>query len=112
MTRRQFTATSNAHAKVKAGVARLGGPNGRRRSNLSPYSQRLTPAEVAQIWFRRGAQFANQIWKTYPDFPEPGPDGLLSLSRIREWFDRFEGRKQPFSSATEEEEEIMRLIHA
>lgn len=64
----------------------------RRRANLTILSRRLTPAEVAQLWFRRAADFGDEIAKTYPDFPKPGPDGLFLLSQIESWFDRFHGR--------------------
>lgn len=80
-----------------------------RRAALNPLSRRLTPKEVAQLWFRRGEDFAEIIHQTYPNFPNPGPDGLFLLSSVEAWFDRFHGRPQPSASSRErEEEEAMR----
>jgi len=79
----------------------------RRPSNLTPFSRRLTPREVAQNWFRRGADFDFQT--AYRDFPKPGPDGLLLLSTVEAWFDRFHGNRQPSPDPSkDEEEEAMR----
>lgn len=77
-----------------------------RRATLTVHARRLTPAEVAQHWFRRGTDF--DFRKTYPDFPAPGPDGLFLLSAVEGWFDRFHGRKHVLPVTTEEEEIAMR----
>jgi hypothetical protein len=67
---------------------------GKRRTALSAMSQRLTPGEVAQFWFRRGADFGPKIADEYPDFPHPGPDGLFLLEDVRAWFDCWHGKRQ------------------
>ena len=81
-----------------------------RRSVLCIHSQRLTPVEVARLWFRRGADYVDTIHVTYPDFPKPGPDGLFLLSQVQGWFDRFHGVSQKKGShdITGEEEDFMR----
>jgi hypothetical protein len=79
----------------------------KRHSNLTTFSRRLTPREVAQHWFRRGADFDVRV--SYPDFPKPGPDGLFLLSAVEEWFDRFHGHRQlSRDPSMDEEEEAMR----
>jgi hypothetical protein len=75
-----------------------------RRPALSNYSQRLTPAEVARNWFRRGPDY---MAKVPADFPKPGPDGLFLLSQVEAWFDRFHGIKQR-PEQNGEEDAIMR----
>lgn len=67
-----------------------------RRARPSTYdpalSQRLTPAEVAQFWFRRGAAYAiAQLRIDHPNFPEPGPDGLYLTAQVAAWFDKWHG---------------------
>ena len=80
-----------------------------RRPALTLHTRRITPVEVAQLWFRRGAAYTNQIRIDHPDFPMPGPDGLFLLSQVEAWFDQFHGRKQPSLVPPErEEEEAMR----
>ena len=79
----------------------------KRHSNLTTFSRRLTPREVAQHWFRKGADF--DFRSTHHDFPKPGPDGLFLLSAVETWFDRFHGYRQPSSDpAKDEEEQAMR----
>ena len=78
-----------------------------RRADLTTFSRRLTPREVAQHWFRRGCDYEFRI--VYPDFPKPGPDGLFLLTAVEGWFDRFHGQRQPPSDVLkDEEEEAMR----
>jgi hypothetical protein len=77
----------------------------KRRATLTVHARRLTGAEIAQHWFRRGQEYKDQIRKEYPDFPQAGPDGLFLLSAVEAWFDRFHGRKQPVLVAPEDEEE-------
>jgi hypothetical protein len=78
-----------------------------RHSNFTTFSRRVTPREVAQHWFRRGLDF--DFRQAYPDFPKPGPDGLLLLSAVEGWFDRFHGHRQLSSNpAMDEEDEAMR----
>jgi hypothetical protein len=62
-----------------------------RRANLTQHARRLTPIEVAQNWFRRGRDFAQRIHDTYPNFPEPAPDGLFLVSDVEAFFDWFHG---------------------
>lgn len=64
----------------------------KRRSSYTPEVQRLTPIEVAQLWFRRGADYADQIAVAHPDFPAPGPDGLYLAEQVKAWFDRWHGQ--------------------
>ncbi len=77
----------------------------RRKANLTPLSRRVTPREVAQLWFRRGADFAVEIRVEYPDFPLPGPDGLFLLAQVEAWFDRFHGQVSMTGPAPRHEEE-------
>jgi hypothetical protein len=81
-----------------------------RRATLTIHSQRLTPVEIARLWFRRGADFADLIHATHPDFPKAGPDGLFLLSQVQGWFDRFHGvsQKKGVHDTTGEEEDFMR----
>ena len=65
-----------------------------RRASLTCFSRRLIPSEVAQHWFRRGADFGNRIHAEYPDFQKAGPDGLYLLASVENWFDRFHGIKR------------------
>jgi hypothetical protein len=76
-----------------------------RRATLTLHTRRITPVEVAQLWFRRGSAYANQMRIDHADFPAPGPDGLFLLSAVEGWFDRFHGRKQPSLVPPEQEEE-------
>lgn len=81
-----------------------------RRATLSAYSQRLTPVEVARLWFRRGADYSGQIHADHPDFPKAAQDGLFLLSHVEGWFARFHGTGQPLRETPEgEEEEAMRV---
>jgi hypothetical protein len=81
----------------------------KRQAVLTPHAQRLTPAEVAQHWFRKGADFSTEIHEHYPTFPEPGPDGLFLLSQVKGWFDEFHGKKQVgFHSFQRESDQAMR----
>lgn len=83
-----------------------------RHAKLTPFARRVTPVEVAQHWFRRGADFSPKIHATYPDFPKAGPDGLFLLTHIETWFDRLHGRKQsPIASNESEEGEAMRAAN-
>jgi hypothetical protein len=78
-----------------------------RHSSQTEFSRRLTPREIAQQWFRRGADYA--FLREYRDFPKPGPDGLFLLSAVEAWFDRFHGNCQPSRTPEkDEEEEAMR----
>jgi hypothetical protein len=70
----------------------------RRHADMSTFTRRLTPAEVAKHWFRRGADYAKQIHGDHPDFPKAGPDGLYLLKSVEDWFDRFHGAPQPRQS--------------
>lgn len=65
-----------------------------RLADLSSFSQRLTPSEVARLWFRRAAAYAVEIHANHPDFPKPGPDGLYLREAVKEWFDHWHGRQQ------------------
>lgn len=65
-----------------------------RLADLSDFSQRLTPSEVARLWFRRAAAYAVEMHSDHPDFPKPGPDGLYLREAVKEWFDRWHGRRQ------------------
>jgi hypothetical protein len=65
-----------------------------RLADLSIYSQRLTPSEVARLWFRRSPTYAPEIHEHHPDFPKAGPDGLYLREAVKEWFDRWHGRRQ------------------
>lgn len=76
----------------------------KRHAKFTVYARRLTPVEVAQFWFRRGAEFAREIWSEYPDFPRPGPDGLFLLSQVEAWFARFHGLAQIVPLARVDEE--------
>lgn len=82
----------------------------KRRSTLTVHSRRLTPAEVAQLWFRRGADFTDSIHSEHPDFPQAGPDGLYLLSQVEAWFARWH-RAGPVqtTSLDHEEDEAMRV---
>lgn len=77
----------------------------RRHAALTPMCKRLTPIEVAQLWFRRGADYAAEIPRTYLDFPRPGPDGLYLLTEIEAWFDRWHGRRQTSEASRSGEED-------
>ncbi|HCE07488.1 MAG TPA: hypothetical protein DEQ40_02595 [Oxalobacteraceae bacterium] len=80
-----------------------------RRARLTVHTRRLTPAEVAQLWFRRGEDF--DFRGAYPDFPIPAGDGLFLLSAVESWFARFHGTKQPFPVTTEEEDQAMKAAN-
>jgi hypothetical protein len=80
-----------------------------RRAKLTPHSRRLTPMEVSQHWFRRGRDFAPQIHDNFPEFPQPGPDGLYLLSQVEGFFDRFHGVKaMDFETTADEHAQAMR----
>ena len=85
--------------------------NGRRHANLTAHARRLTPVEVAQHWFRRGADFAKDLYSAYPDFPKPAPDGLYLLSQVEAWFDRLHGRKQAFALPQQDTDAAMRAAN-
>lgn len=80
----------------------------RRHAKLTPFARRLTPIEVAQHWFRRGTDYAQQMHLDHPGFPDPGPDGLYLLSQVEAFFDRLHGKLQPFLVPDEEAEEMLR----
>jgi hypothetical protein len=83
-----------------------------RLANLTSHSARLSPVEVARLWFRKGPDFAALIQSKYPDFPKPCPDGLYVLSHIAGWFDRFQSGYQSDSGSPEQEEaEFMRAVN-
>lgn len=67
----------------------------KRRSRPSTYdpalSRRLTPAEVVQHWFRRGAAYAETMHAEHPNFPPAGPDGLYLAAQVAAWFDKWHG---------------------
>lgn len=78
-----------------------------RRSRPSTYdptlSRRLTPAEVAQHWFRRGAAYAvDQLHVDHPDFPKAGPDGLYLAAQVAAWFDKWHGVRVPLDAPDDE----------
>lgn len=83
-----------------------------RLADLTAFSQRITPAEVARLWFRRAPAFAASIHVDHPDFPKPGPDGLYLRESVKIWFDRWHGQRQacaaPDSAAEEEALRIAR----
>src|SRR6185437_3690076 len=81
----------------------------RRHSNLTDHSQRITSIEIAAHWFRRGSEFARTIHEMYPDFPQPGPDGLYLLDDVRSWFERYHGKRQTFIPSKEAEAEALRI---
>jgi len=81
----------------------------RRHADLTAFAQRLTPAEVAQHWFRCGRAFASDIHAKHPDFPRPGPDGLYLTDQVRIWFDAWHGRRQNFASECTDEEEALEI---
>jgi hypothetical protein len=80
-----------------------------RRADISAFSQRLSPSEVAELWFRRSAGWAKNIHVEHPDFPCPGPDGLYLRDAVREWFDRWHGRQPERTSDSQFEEEALRI---
>lgn len=79
-----------------------------RIAELTPLSERLSPAEVAQIWFRWARDRAPDIHVIHPNFPNPGPDGLYLREQVREWFKRFHGWRQGSTARPDEEEEALR----
>lgn len=83
----------------------------RRAANLTPFARRLTPAEVAQHWFRRGAEYARDMRDDHPTFPRPAPDGLYLLADVEAWFDRLHGHSKPNRSTREERDEAMRAAN-
>jgi hypothetical protein len=80
-----------------------------RRSALSPLSCRLTPTEVAQLWFRRGTDYAEKLHSEHPTFPQPGPDGLYLAAQVSAWFDNWHGAKAK-SGKPDFEAEILEMI--
>jgi len=81
----------------------------KRPSDLSTFSERLTPGEVARHWFRRSAPWGADIHIHYPDFPSRGPDGLFLREAVKEWFDRWHGRSFRKAPQSELEEEALRI---
>jgi hypothetical protein len=77
-------------------------PKSSRHSKLTPHSRRLTPLEVTQHWFRRGRDFV--IYDTFPDFPQPGPDGLYLLSQVEDFFGRIHGMATADTETSAQEE--------
>jgi hypothetical protein len=71
-----------------------------RVADLSSLSERLTGGEIARLWFRRASAFALEIHADHPDFPKAGPDGLYLREAVKEWFDRWHGRRQGSGAAT------------
>lgn len=85
----------------------------RRHADISALTRRLTPREVAQLWFRRSAAWARDIHAEHPDFPLPGPDGLYLAAQVEEWFDRWHGRRQSDAGFDRSaEEEAMRIARS
>ena len=66
----------------------------KRVSDFTPFSERLTPAEVADYWFRRDRRFGASIHNEHPDFPRPGPDGLFLRCQVLAWFELFHGLRR------------------
>ena len=83
--------------------------NVRRHTDLSAFTRRLTPAEVAQLWFRRGREFGREIHAVHPDFPRAGPDGLYLTAEVEGWFDRWHGRRQSATPDRDAEDEAFRI---
>lgn len=81
----------------------------KRRADFTAFTQRLTPVEIAQYWFRRSRDFALDIHNQHPDFPKPGPDGLYLREQVRIWFDGWHGREQNFALAPTGEEEALEI---
>jgi hypothetical protein len=75
-----------------------------RHAKLTPASRRLTPLEVAQLWFRRGRDFVTEIHLQYPDFPQPAPDGLYLVAAVESWFEKFHDIGLGMSSISAEDE--------
>ena len=84
-------------------------PLSRRRSDLTHYSRRLSPTEVAAHWFRRGNDFGRVIHEFHPDFPRAAPDGLYLLDDVKLWFDQFHGKRQTLPISKEAEAEALRI---
>lgn len=82
-----------------------------RHTAISVLSERLTPGEVASLWFRRSPEWAREIHDIHPDFPQPGPDGLYLRVQVAEWFDRWHGYKQnsPKDAYAAHTEEALRI---
>jgi hypothetical protein len=80
-----------------------------RRANLTPFTERLSPSEVAQLWFRRSACWAKNIHVEHPDFPRPAPDGLYLKAAVRDWFDYWHGRMSEGSPQQKFEQEALRI---
>jgi hypothetical protein len=78
-------------------------------SDYSMFSERLTPSEVAQHWFRRSANWGRNIHTEFPDFPSRGPDGLFLRQAVKEWFDHWHGRKEGCEMKSQFEEEALRI---
>lgn len=78
-----------------------------RHSAFTAHSQRLTPLEVAQHWFRRGRDFAGMIHSTYRDFPRPAPDGLYLRSQVEDFFLRLHGIKAAEDRSPDAEQDEM-----
>lgn len=50
-----------------------------------------------------------EIHTHYPDFPGPGPDGLFLREAVKEWFDRWHGRRLEISTQGSMEEEALQI---
>lgn len=84
----------------------------RRPADITALTERLTPPEVARLWFRWGAEKSSQIHVIHPNFPRPGPDGLYLREQVREWFKHFHGWRQGSSARpAEEDEALRRAVH-
>lgn len=81
-----------------------------RHTIVCAFSQRLTPTEVAELWFRRSRTWASDIHIQHPSFPMPGPDGLYLKAQVEEWFDGYHGRRVgPLRAAYAAEDEALRI---
>lgn len=81
----------------------------KRHAALTAFARRLTPAEVAKHWFRRGEEFGREIRDAHPDFPAPGPDGLYLIDDVEAWFDRWHGKRHAHAPLHEAEEEALNI---
>lgn len=82
----------------------------RRHADYSQFIERLTPGEVAVLWFRRAVSFGVEIHKHHPDFPQPAPDGLYLRRDVSAWFDSYHGHVQASrQTAKQAEDEALRI---